>query len=250
MRQAAATLGRRAAGFFVAPADDATRDIAALREPAPAFPPPALQLDTAPPATSFPPRVAVLGRRRDAVPVAAALAGALRADHGSPAAAVAVWDPAPGDDPAAAPAAPAAARLAARLTARGLEATARGRLAWLRLPDHPVSAALAARKLAAAVDVPVVVVLAGPRTAVFEALLREQDLVVVVTPDPGGALARLAVETSEVPAVATAPLPAPARVLASSGLTAGRWLDARVRSAARRLREPVPIALVPRAARR
>ncbi len=262
MRHAAATLGRRAADHFIAPPDDApplaavpalppeppaAGVIAPLRDGAtPPLPRPA----TVPPATHFPPRVAVLGPAREATPIAVALGNALRADHDSPAAAVAIWDPAADEaPPAASPAAPGASRLAARLTARGLEATARGRLAWLRLDSHPVSAVLAARKLSAAVEVPVVVVLAGPRTAVLERLLREQDLVVVVIRDPGGALARVAVSTSEVPAVATAPLSAPARVLATSGLTPARWLDPRVRVAVKRVAEPVPIALVPGAAR-
>jgi hypothetical protein len=133
------------------------------------------------------------------------------------------------------PAGPAASRLAARLTARGLPTTARGRLAWLQLADHPVAAALAARRAAAALEVPVVLALAGPRTDALEALLREQDLAVVVSPDPEGALARIAVATSPVPAVACPPLPAAARVVAFTGVGGPRLLAEPVRAAVRRL---------------
>ncbi len=262
MRQAAATAGRRAAGYFLAPREQppaaevtrlVPRDQAGARPvTAPAPPPPRPAAATAPPAVRLPPRVAVLGRRAEAVPVAVAVANALRAQHGAPSAALAVWSPSPGAaalsvaDTAQSrpPASPAAHRLAARLTTRGLAAQARGRLAWLELDEHPVAAALAVRRVSGAVDVPVVTVLAGPRTAVLEGLLREQDLVVVVARDPGGALARLAVATSEVPAVACPPLPVgPARLLAAAGLAGARVLDARAMAAIERLGEPVPYAL-------
>lgn len=258
MRGAAATLGRRAAGYFLRP----TAEVAAGEHLlAPASDPP-------PPGSALPPRVAVLGRHAEAAPLAVAVANALRAGHAAPTAAVAVWspprEPAPVEAPpalalAAAPDAaepgsrppstPAGSRLAVRLRARGLPATARGRLAWIQLADHPVAAALAARRLSGAVEVPVVVVLAGPRGAVLEALLREQDLAVIVTRDPGGALGRLAVSTCEIPAVACAPLPAgPARLLAAAGLAGARALDTPVRIALQRLFEPVPVALRLRAA--
>ena len=137
--------------------------------------------------------------------------------------------------PPPAPAAPAAARLAARLTARGLPSTARGRLAWLPLERHPVAAALASRRAAAALEVPLVIALAGPRTDALEGLLREQDLVVVVTRDPDGPLARLAVAASEVPAVACPPLAAGPRLLALAGLAGSRALPEPVRESARTL---------------
>ncbi len=253
MRGAAATLGRRAAGYFLEPTA-APVAVEGSLEPASAPPPPG---------STLPPRVAVLGRHAAAAPLAVAVANALRAGHRASAAAVAIWAPprepaAVADPPALAlagapdaaepgsrpPSTPAASRLAARLRARGLPATSRGRLAWIQLADHPVAAALAARRLSGAVEVPVVVVLAGPRGAVLEALLREQDLAVIVTRDPGGALGRLAVSTCEIPAVACAPLPAgPARVLAAAGLAGARALDPPVRTALRRLSEPLPVAL-------
>jgi hypothetical protein len=319
MRHAAATIGRRAAGYFIAPPEQPTAEITRLvprdhasppaeiarlvprdhasppaeltrliprghasppadhpgvtpglipapsspavrpAVPAPAAPsPPAVhpRAGTAPPAVTLPPRVAVLGRRAEAVAVAVAVANALRAQHGAPAAALALWSPLDAPRPDAEPeprppASPGASRLAARLSARGLTAVARGRLAWVGLDDHPVAAALAARRLAGAVDAPVVTVIAGPRTAVLEGLLREQDLLVVVARDPGGALARLAVATSEVPAVACPPLAAgPARLLAAAGLAGPRALDPRTRAALERLGEPVPPGLTTRAARR
>jgi len=130
-------------------------------------------------------------------------------------------------------------RLAARLTTRGLPAVGRGRLAWLRLDDHPVAAALAARRLSGALEAPLVLALAGPRTEVLEGLLREQDLVVVVTREPAGALARLAVAGSDVPAIACAPLASgPARLLALAGISGGRTLDAPLRAAVQRLAKP------------
>ena len=70
---------------------------------------------------------------------------------------------------------------------RGLPATARGRLAWMALDAHPVAAAVAARRAAGALEVPLVVVLAGPRCEVVEGLLAEQDLVVVACAEPDGA---------------------------------------------------------------
>jgi hypothetical protein len=123
----------------------------------------------------FAPRALVLGRADDAVPVAAALAGGLREQERAAGALLATWPSvAP---PRAALGTPGASRLAARLRARGLEAVARGRLAWLALgSDH---LALATRA-ATAVDVPAVIAVTGPRTAASDDLLADQDLVVVV----------------------------------------------------------------------
>ena len=93
-----------------------------------------------------------------------------------------------------APAMPAARRLGATLGARGHDARAAGRLAVVRLPDAPEDAAVQARRAtAAAGGAPTVLALGGARVAAFDALLADQDLVVVATPsgtDP--ALARLA----------------------------------------------------------
>jgi hypothetical protein len=123
----------------------------------------------------FAPRALVFGRPGDALPVAAALAGGLREQDRAAGALLVTWPSvAP---PRAALGTPAASRLAARLQARGLGAVARGRLAWLAL--GPGELALAARA-AAAVDVPAVIAVTGPRTRATDALLAEQDLVVLV----------------------------------------------------------------------
>jgi hypothetical protein len=244
---AAASLRDRAAGHFLAPRPPVDRDAICV----------APRAGTAAPVRDAP-RAAVLGSPADAPPVAGALAGALRAAHRSAAAAVAIWTPASGTAPGAPglaiatatespergslpPATPAALRLAARITGRGLPATGRGRLAWLQRADHPVAAALAARRLSGALEVPVVVALAGPRTEVLEGLLREQDLVVIVAREPQGALARLAVAGCDVPALACAPLaPGPSRLLALAGLAGARTLDPPLRAAVQRLAAPPP----------
>ena len=85
----------------------------------------------------------------------------------------------------------AAARLAARLSARDLPAVARGRLAWLALPDDPDEAAVAVRRASAVVDGPLVTALAGARPPALEELVGEHDLAVVAA-DPDAALARAA----------------------------------------------------------
>jgi hypothetical protein len=146
----------RAASAFLAPAPPA---------PAPAAAP-----------ERFAPRALVLGSERDAVPVAAALAAGLR--ERAPAAVLITW-PSP-EPPRPALGTPGAARLVAGLQLRGLEAVARGRLAWLALA--PAELGLARRALAGA-DAPVVIAITGPRTAATDALLAEQDHVLLVLPD-------------------------------------------------------------------
>ena len=266
--KAAASLRDRAAGYFVAPRPPAAVVVAPCAAPSP---------------RCSAPRVAVLGSATHAAPMAGALAGALRTANGAQTAAVAIWAPEPEaapprhpvpsaprrsgalepprlaiateaadgvPQPRSVPASPAALRLAARLTGRGLAAAARGRLAWVRLAVHPVAAALAARRLSGALEAPVVLALAGPRTEVLEALLREQDLVVIVTEEPEVALARLAVAGCVGPAVGCAPLPiGPARLLALAGLSGARTLDPQLRTAIGRLVQPPaePVA-PPRAA--
>lgn len=186
-------------------------------------------------ATRFPLRAAVLGFGGEAVPVGALLANALRSAVGTSTAALAVWAAGPAKVRGG-PATPAASRLAARLTARGLPAVGRGRLAWLALEDHPVAAALATRRAAGALEVPLVVVLAGPRCDVIEGMLAEQDLVVVATPEPDGPLARLAVAGCPVAALPCAP-PAPgmSRWVARSGVASTRGLPLPLRSLVREL---------------
>ena len=150
----------RAASAFVAPA----------AEPEPEPVPNAV---ASPP--SFAPRALVLGPARDAVPVAAALAGGLRERERAAGAVLVTW-PAP-EAPRPALGTPAASRLAANLKSRGLGAVARGRLAWLALGPEELGLA---RRALAAVDVPAVVGGHRPRTAASDALLAEQDQVVLV----------------------------------------------------------------------
>ena len=190
-------------------------------------------------ATRLPLRAAVLGASAEALPVAAMLANALRAAMEVSTAAVAVWAPASGALARGGPASFAASRLAGRLTARGLPAVGRGRLAWLPLDDHPVAAAVAARRAAGALEVPLVVALGGPRCEVVEGLLGEQDLVLVVTGDPAGPLARLAVSSCAGAALAHCSCPpGPARWRALAGLTGARGLAAPVRGLVRELAAP------------
>ncbi|MEY2516647.1 MAG: hypothetical protein QOJ89_4005, partial [bacterium] len=177
------------------------------------------------PAPRPPPGVAVLAPPGDVQPLAGALGLALADRRRAPVVVVVIWA---GDVPAAdaawrAPALPAARRLGATLAARGHAAVAAGRLAVVRLPPAPEDAAVQARRvIAAAGAAPVVLALGGPRAVAFDALLGEQDLVVVATPrgtDP--ALARLAIAgLSSATARACAcevPLAHPARALAAAG---------------------------------
>jgi hypothetical protein len=165
----------------------------------------------------FASRALVLGCPADAVPVAAALAGGLREQDRATAALLVTW-PAPGP-PRAALGTPSASRLAARLQARGLDAVARGRLAWLALGAGEL--ALAARA-AGAVDAPAVIAVTGPRTADSDDLLPEQDLVVLVVgsdAEPGlEALALAGLERCGARVVACPPLVSPgARPAALAG---------------------------------
>ncbi len=165
----------------------------------------------------FAPRALVLGRADDAVPVAAALAGGLREQERAAGALLATWPSA--GPPRAALGTPAASRLAARLQARGLEAVARGRLAWLALGLDQL--ALAARA-AAAVDVPTVIAVTGPRTAATDAFLADQDLVVLVVGADAEpeleALALAGLQHCSAPVVVRRPLDTPgARPAALAG---------------------------------
>ncbi|MDA0174804.1 hypothetical protein OJ998_37235 [Solirubrobacter taibaiensis] len=131
---------------------------------------------------------AVLGRTREAEPVAAALALVLRRETRSKAATIAVIGP---PLPEASGGGGAGRRIAARLEAHGLEARVRGRLAWVRLdPTSPDLASLAWQ--VALLAAPVVFAVTAPRTPAIDAALVEQDLVVLVTGDPDGALAAAA----------------------------------------------------------
>jgi len=165
----------------------------------------------------FAPRALVLGSARDAVPVAAALAGGLRAGERPGGAVLVTW---PAEEaPRPALGTPAAARVVAGLRARGLEAVARGRLAWLALGHDDLALA---RRALAAVDVPAVVAITGPRSTATDELLADQDQVVLVVPeevDPNLAeLARNGLAEYDIPLTVRGPLAAPgARAAALAG---------------------------------
>ncbi|HEY0344453.1 MAG TPA: hypothetical protein VGC59_07390 [Solirubrobacteraceae bacterium] len=171
-----------------------------------------------------PPAVAVLAAAPDAPALGAALGLALARRRRAPVVAVCVWGAGRSVLPAwRAPALPAARRLAAGLAARGYDARPAGRLAVVRLAGSDEDAAVAARRaLAAAGAAPAVLALGGPRAAAFDALLAEQDLVVVGTrsgADP--VLTRLAVAgLAGAVRVCACEIPAahPARSLAAAGV--------------------------------
>jgi hypothetical protein len=233
------TLCARALEYFVEPRPSRSPEAAPAEPPRAGF----LAPLAAPcgegrvrPATRLPLRAAVLGPAAEAVPLGALLANALRSCAGAPAAALGVWAPGTRSPVRAGPATLAASRLAGRLTARGLPAAARGRLGWMAFDAHPVAAAVAARRASGALEVPLVVVLAGPRCHVVEGLLAEQDLVVFACAEPDGPLARLAVAGCAGAALAcAAPPPGPSRWLARPGAPATRGLPRALRSLVREL---------------
>ncbi len=148
------------------------------------------------PAPRTPPGVAVLSSPADAQPLGAAIGLALAARHRATAVAVCVWTAARPAGPGwRAPPTPAARRLCATLAARGHDVRGAGRLAIVRLAANTEEAVAQARRaIAVAGFAPAVLALGGPREAVFDELLGEQDLVVLATPDGADpALARLAV---------------------------------------------------------
>ena len=173
---------------------------------------------------------AVVGRAGHAEPVAAAFALALGAAAHVRAASVVVVGPAErmaadveagGNGQPGSGGTRAARRLARRLDAHGLVARSRGRLVWVEAPGEGRQAAV---QRAAMVGAPTVLAVTAPRARDIEALLAEQDLLLLVMADPGGPLARLAaLAPGGVPTVVTRPLPrGPARSLALAGISAPR----------------------------
>jgi hypothetical protein len=160
---------------------------------------------------------AVLGRTREVEPVAAALALALRRDTRAKAATVVLIGGAQVESAGRGGA--AARRVVARLAGHGLEARVRGRLVWVRLdPGDPELPGW--NRLVMLVGAPAVLAVAAPRSATTDEALAEQDLLVLVTNEPEGPLARSAVlGLTDVPVVAAPPLArGPARALACAGL--------------------------------
>jgi hypothetical protein len=178
------------------------------------------------PAPRTPSGVALLTTAADAPALGAALGLALAGRFRAPVVAVCVWTAGVATQTSwRAPATPAARRLAGAFAARGLGGRAAGRLAIVALPPAAEEAQAAARRaIAAAGTAPTVLALGGPRVAAFDALLAEQDLVVVATPsgtDPAVAQLALARLSSDAVRTCACDVPAshPARVLAASGLT-------------------------------
>ncbi len=165
------------------------------------------------------PHVALVCDPRDALALGNALALGLRRACGAPAAIVCGFS-----NGGSAPALPATRALTARLAARGLQVSARGRLALVALPAEPAQVRAAAAR-AAAVGAPTVVVAAGPRPAELDATLGDAELVVLVArPDAGAAFVGLALAglgELAVPVVARVVAPRPhERALAATGLAA------------------------------
>jgi len=222
----AMSLLRLVCEHFVAPSDDSRV------RPHEGFVPPGEDPDGACAVSvpRTPPGVGLLCGPADAPAIGAALGLLLARRHRAAAVAVCVWTG--GRPPAGAwraPALPAARRLASGLVARGHDAIGAGRLATVRLPAACDDAATEARRAAAAAaaasagGVPTVLALGGPRVAAFDALLAEQDLVVVATRSSAApALARLAVEGLAADAVCACACEVPraqqARALAEAGL--------------------------------
>lgn len=207
---------RRIAELFVAPAamrtiDDQTAEPAERpRDKRPAR------------AGSWAPSIALLAPPADAPALGAGLALVLARHRRAPAALVCRWSPIgpPEGRSWRVPALPAAARQAAALNARGHDAHATGRLVVVQLMAACEQAAPeACRVIAAAGSAPTVLVLAGPRRAAFDALIREQDLVVAAIPrGADAALGILACAGFERARVCEASLGGPARALAAAGI--------------------------------
>jgi hypothetical protein len=173
----------------------------------------------------MPPGIAVLSMASDAAALGGALGLVLARRGREPVVAVCLWTD--GCAPRAvwrAPALPAARRMAAALAARGHDVRPAARLALVLLPaSEPDAAAQARRAAAAAGPAPTVLALGGPRGAAFDALLAEQDLVVVATRgDADPALAQLALDGLAGAAVRAClcevPPAHPARSLAAAGV--------------------------------
>jgi hypothetical protein len=131
-------------------------------------------------------------------------------------------------------ASPVARRLAERLDRRGLPASARGRVVTIALPLDPAEARAAVeRTLAAVGDLPLVVLVAGPRPPALDPLLATLDrLVVVPAPDAPPGLSDLAVTAAAQLGRGVARLDLPDTPLRRLVVGSGRSLSPRLRAAA------------------
>ena len=160
---------------------------------------------------------AVIGPPGEAEPVAAALALALRPNKRAAATAVIVL--AAGQVPLpSGGGVRGARRLAARLAAHDFDASARGRLAWAYAPPEAASRAVVVA------GAPAVLAVTVPLTAALEAVVADQDLVVVVARDHDGPLARIAIDSLARPGLSVTSAPPLARglprLLARAGIRA------------------------------
>jgi len=206
---------------------EATRDGRARRRP---------RRVRAPASSPAAPAIGVLAPARD-LPAAAAGVGLA---FGRWAPAVLVCLSAPAFAPAlGAPARTAAARLAASMRARDLEASARGRLVFVHLPDAGRTDA-ATRALAAADGLPTVLAVAG-RDEEVDPLLAARDAILVALPSSAEpALAQLALAGAAALAPAavavTLTLDPVQRALALAGARPPRALLAAVQELSPRMR--------------
>jgi hypothetical protein len=133
---------------------------------------------------TVPATLGVLVSPGDAAAAGAALALAAASGRRSPCALVCHWT---GADPIGPPrsglATGAARKLVHRLASRGLAAGACGRLVTVALPaSEAESRAATERALATAGDLPVVLVIAGPRPPALDALLATLERLIVIPP--------------------------------------------------------------------
>ncbi len=126
---------------------------------------------------------AVLGASPAALPLAAVVGAQLRAECRVPTVLICVWSDDEIEIPAGGFAIPGARRLAARLSRRNLAAVARGRLVWHRLSQDSGRVFSEVQRISAAVDVPVIVVIAGARDQAIECLIEECDATFISLPD-------------------------------------------------------------------
>ena len=147
-----------------------------------------------------------------------------------------------------APARTAAARLAASLRARGLEASARGRLALVHLPDEGRTEAVT-HALAAAGGLPTVLAFAG-RDEEVDALLAARDAILVALPssaEPAMAQLALAGAAALAPAAAavTLALDPVQRALALAGAQAPGAVLAAVQALSPKMRGAAAVVAMP-----
>jgi len=185
---------------------------------------------------AVPATVGVLGPAREGEVAAVALAVAVARGRRARCAVVCRWDGACPEAPRAALALATrgARRLAERLDRRGLPASARGRVVTVALPPEPAAARAAIERTHAAIDdLPLVVLVAGPRPPALDAVLAALDrLVVVPAPDAPSGLSELAATAAARLGRGVARLDLPDTALARLVAITGRSVSPRLRAAA------------------